>query len=1254
MATCTWSGASSNLWNVAGNWDTLPSAGDDLVFPLTASNKSNSNDFAADTAFNSITIQGTGYTLAGNRITLGAGGITQTTGTNTISLAIVLGAAVTVNVEGTTLTLSGIVSDGAGSAVAKTGAAQLALSGANTFTSGLTVKAGTLEGYLSNSCFGGSGFGVITIGDSVGSSDATLYLNNRVISNPIQTGSSTGILRLSGISAQTYNGAIFLSNHLTITNGSNSFACIIAGGITGTGNVILEATKAGWFDISNEPINHTGTITNSGTGTGTTTISAVIGTNVTGVIQNSATSQLTLSGANTFTSGLTIKAGVCEGKTNASAFGAGNINLGDATGSASATILAGNNLTYANPIVLVSGSTGDRVIATTFWAPTFSGGVTGTGDIHLRTSSSGNLTVQSLNNVGAVINSGTGSALVILNNVVGTNVTAVRQSSATSAMYLVNIGTIANCSDKFVIISGAIRLGSVQTVANLFVDATGCADGTAQFVLVSNQVVTAEAKFLGAAGKQLLVTSDGLGTARTITVTGATLSNITNVDFRDITFANGGSDVDLSARITGDCGGNTISGGGTLSFTTADDWFWYSAAGGTYNLSDRTYWFTATAGGGTQMGADRGPLPQDMLYVDSSSINGATTIDQDMPRMPGIDFTGCDAVEFHMDNVVQAVYGSLIGSANVTVRGTSNMFVLFQSRSAVVLSWASGQNTNMYIGAVTGSVVLAGDFRIDPSRTLYLSSGSFNAGVYDLSLGQFALESIASKTLAMGSGTWNIAAQFISAGGLTSTSIGGTSTIVLGVPNSVANRTFFGGYTFHNLSIVANTTGTQQITVLGHNTFTGTLTVNGPKTVKFTAGTTQTIAAFATTGTGVVLQSTSAGSPWYLVDPSGTNQVSNATIIDSYVYGYGDTPAGGALFYANTNVGNVDGGGNEPHNGATNRGWRFTPIDAVGYTYGDNDPDFVLTTADGAGNYVPIADSDTVDGGVEYGVNEEGTGVNVTTILTALGLASGNLDTQLSDISTIAGGAKTAAEAVQGKLPAGGANMHAAGAAVAKSPATLDWVADVTNKPTIGTSTLTQEQVQTAATAAIVAYDPPTFAEMESRTLPNDVYLQYDTFLGYIQLICRKDVAIANDRDLWLEAINANEGSGIGAFDNATDSEQAIRDNQQTSTDAILTELETLSAHGDSAWRTATGFAPADTALSNIIWTDVKAGYIDAEITSRHASGAAVAKSPATLDASDVSGNLPVDTNEIIKAIRPTRTVLGPCIKPVRAYIKPI
>jgi hypothetical protein len=79
-----------------------------------------------------------------------------------------------------------------------------------------------------------------------------------------------------------------------------------------------------------------------------------------------------------------------------------------------------------------------------------------------------------------------------------------------------------------------------------------------------------------------------------------------------------------------------------------------------------------------------------------------------------------------------------------------------------------------------------------------------------------------------------------------------------------------------------------------------------------------------------------------------------------------------------------------------------TPGPFTGYTYGDEDPAQVLTTATSPGTYTPIADSDTVDGGISYGAGEEGTGVNATTLLSALGLAVGNLDTQLAALPTAA------------------------------------------------------------------------------------------------------------------------------------------------------------------------------------------------------------------------------------------------------------
>ena len=74
-------------------------------------------------------------------------------------------------------------------------------------------------------------------------------------------------------------------------------------------------------------MNNNGTITNNGSGSGTTTFSAAIGPNVQGVFQNSATSTLILNGANTFTTGLNIPQGTVQ-VGNATGVGAGLVTIG--------------------------------------------------------------------------------------------------------------------------------------------------------------------------------------------------------------------------------------------------------------------------------------------------------------------------------------------------------------------------------------------------------------------------------------------------------------------------------------------------------------------------------------------------------------------------------------------------------------------------------------------------------------------------------------------------------------------------------------------------------------------------------------------------------------------------------------------------------------------------------------------------------------------------------------------------------------
>lgn len=80
----------------------------------------------------------------------------------------------------------------------------------------------------------------------------------------------------------------------------------------------------------------------------------------------------------------------------------------------------------------------------------------------------------------------------------------------------------------------------------------------------------------------------------------------------------------------------------------------------------------------------------------------------------------------------------------------------------------------------------------------------------------------------------------------------------------------------------------------------------------------------------------------------------------------------------------------------------------------------------------------------------------------------------------------------------------------------------------------------------------------------------------YTQLLARKDAAIATDNATEVTEINANGGSGGGAYANTTDAQEALRD------------------RGDAAWITATGFAIAGdamtltsgerTTLAGVIW----------------------------------------------------------------------
>ncbi len=274
--------------------------------------------FDSSVVSNAFTIGG----LSGGNSTNGQ--ISTITLNNNASAAV----ALTIGNNNSDVIYSGVIA-GTGS-ILKVGTGTQTLSGANTFSGGLTIRGGTVISTTFTQALGGN-TGLVTLGDAFTNSNVTLQpqVAGQTFSNPIAVGDATNTnvytstLQFGTGSGGTYAGAIQLNNRdLIINTGTNSSEVIYTGtstgtsgfatGISGTGNLILNTSGSSAFTISNaagNTINTVGAVSHTGSGSGTVTIAAPIGTNVTSLTQNSATSNLILSGANTYTGETNVTAG---------------------------------------------------------------------------------------------------------------------------------------------------------------------------------------------------------------------------------------------------------------------------------------------------------------------------------------------------------------------------------------------------------------------------------------------------------------------------------------------------------------------------------------------------------------------------------------------------------------------------------------------------------------------------------------------------------------------------------------------------------------------------------------------------------------------------------------------------------------------------------------------------------------------------------------------------------------------------------
>jgi fibronectin-binding autotransporter adhesin len=710
----TWTNNSGNTLTLGGTGTTVVNGANLLTIAGTGA--TTLNNFNGASGGLSISSSGNPtVTLAGATVLTGA----QTWTNNSTNTLTVAGTSPTLATGGYALSLTGTgntsissVISGSG-AIATTGTGVLTLSGANTFTGGLSIQQGTVVAGVSNATTVSGAAGPSTVAISLGatgpnSNSASLLANSFTVSNPINVNAgSTGTLAIGNngtTTAAVFSGAVTLANNLTIQDtGTTGTVTVTGSAITGSGNLTLQnntttpSTAAG-ITIGTAP-NFSGTITNSGTAVtpnftgsgnaapaGSVNIPVALPATVTSITQNS-TSDLVLTPTSAYTGSITIASGRLDIGASASAVGSlgsggasNTVTLGNSSSNATldfgARINGLNNstttTTYGGGNVINVSGTGLNVISDTDYNATVNAPIAFTGN---GGSTITNLTV-------ATANSGGATVLTFTGGVTGTGNLTVTNNDPSSA------------SDVVFMTNPVNNVGSIT---------------------YNNTPVN---------GGQT-----NASTAGTNTITGGVGSNVTA-----ITQASFQIPVTISGTaITTNSGGTTLTASGTALFTVS------GGVGGTgpliLNTNNNSTALTISGSAVTTTGQISNTGTGSASTVVSANITGTGASVLQNSASSGLNLSGANsytgATTASVGTLTVSGAGTLTGTSGLTV-GPNGVFGYSPSTagtltigggSATLTMAAGGTLTEPFADtiAVGGAASLAGTVNIAPT-------GAFTSG----------------------------------------------------------------------------------------------------------------------------------------------------------------------------------------------------------------------------------------------------------------------------------------------------------------------------------------------------------------------------------------------------------------------------------------------------------------------------------------------------------------------------------------------
>jgi autotransporter-associated beta strand protein len=926
------------------------------------------------------------------------GGSFTFTGSNALNLgtgAVTMSVSETVTTTASTLTVGGIIS-GAGDSLTKAGAGALALAGSDTYSGGTTLSAGTLD--INNTAAIGTGTFTINGGAINNTSGAAVTLGGSIAETWAASFTYTGTNSLN-----LGNGAITLTTNATVTASASTLTVggIISGANSltkaGAGTLALNGANtysagttlsAGTLDINNATAIGTGTFTINGgtinntsggavndsnnnaqswgasfTFTGTNALNlgtgaVALGANLTvtttastltigGVISGAHTltkagaGSLALSGANTYSTGTTLTAGILD-INNATAIGTGTLTISAGT----INNTSGGAITDSNNNAMS-------------WNASFT--FTGTSSLNMGTGTvtlTGNPTVTTTANtltVGGVISGAhslikAGAGTLLLSGVNtysnGTTLSAgildINNAAAIgTGTFTVSGGTIDNTSGAAITLSGTIA--ETWSASFTFTGTKNLNLGTGAVTLTGNPTVTTTgglltvggiisgAHSLAKAGAGTLVLSGANTYSTGTTLTAGTLDINNAMAIGTSTFTiNGGTIDNTSGAAITDSNVNAETWGASFTFT------------GTNNLNLGTGAVTLTANptvtttggiltfGGivsgthslTKAGAGELVLTGASTYSTGTTINAGTLSFGNTSLGTGnITFGGSSTLQWNGANTqdvsskIQAIGAGL--TATLDTNGNNVTLASILSGNGAIAKVGTGalalSGANTYSG---GTTLSAGTLDINNATAIGTSTFTIASGtaIDNTSGAAITLSTTNAQTWSggftfTGTNALNLGTGAVTLGGSLTTTVSASTLTVGGIISGTGDsltkagngtlavtgsNTYSGGTTISAGTLLVNDasgsgTGSGAVAVSNGGTLGGTGTVSGAVTVNSggnlspgSGGTsifnTGSLVLASGSTLNIALNGSTAGSGFDQVNVTGTVNVSGSTL----------------------------------------------------------------------------------------------------------------------------------------------------------------------------------------------------------------------------------------------------------------------------------------------------------------------------------------------------------------------------------------